>query len=61
MKLNNDVLATILGLGTTICTALAVIDWSTFNMKADWFKIIIIALPAIGGYYSKIKDKNENI
>ncbi len=52
-----DKLATILGLLTSLCTAWAVIDFSTFDIKKDWIKLIIIGMPAIGGYVSKIKSK----
>lgn len=47
--------ATFLGLATAICTAFAVIDFSTFDIKKDWFKLIVIGLPAVGGYMSTLK------
>lgn len=51
-----DWFATILGVATSLCTAYAVIDFSTFNWKRDWFKMVVIGLPAIGGYMSKLKS-----
>lgn len=52
-------LATILGLLTAVATALAVIDFNNFDIKKDWFRLIVIALPAIGGYFSTIRQGNE--
>lgn len=47
-------IATIGGLITSIGVAYQVIDINTFDIKKDWFKLIILALPAIGGYLSSI-------
>lgn len=60
-KVSKDLLATILGIGTSLCTAYAVIDFSTFDIKKDWMKLIIIGLPAIGGWYSEIKSKKDTV
>ena len=61
MKLH-DILATVLGLLTSVCTALVVIDFNTFDIKNpnDILKLIVISMPAIGGYMSKIKQKNDS-
>lgn len=53
-KLNGSMLATILGALTSVCTAWAVIDFDNFNFSKDWIKLIIIGLPALGGYMSTI-------
>lgn len=57
----HDLLATIGGLLTSLFTALAVIDFSTFSFKNpnDLMKLAAVALPAIGGYISKIKGEDE--
>lgn len=60
-KLKNNIhsiAATILGLLTSVATALAIIDFDTFdfNSKKDLFKLFVIAMPAVGGYLSKIKE-----
>lgn len=56
-SISKSALATIFGILTSLCTAWAVIDFNTFDIKKDWFKLIIIGMPAIGGYISKIKSK----
>lgn len=57
----HDLLATIGGLLTSLFTALAVIDFSTFNFKnpSDLMKLAVVAMPAIGGYISKIKSDED--
>lgn len=56
-KICKSKLATFLGLLTSVATAIAVIDFNTFNFKNvnDLMKLFVIAMPAIGGYLSKIK------
>ena len=47
----------------SLATAYAVIDFETFELSKDWMKLIIVGLPAIGGFFSRIKDtekKDEN-
>ncbi len=55
----NSLIATALGLLTSIATAMAVIDFNTFSFKNvnDLFKLFVIVMPAIGGYFSTIKQK----
>lgn len=55
-KLNASALATIFGIATSICTALAVVDLDAldFSLPSTYFKLIILLLPAIGGYMSTI-------
>lgn len=57
---NRNFLATFFGLITSILTALAAIDFSNFDLLQpnNWLKLIVISLPAIGGYISEIKDRN---
>lgn len=47
------------GVLTSLCQALVVIDWDTFNVHSpkDWIKVILIAVPALGGTLSEIKKK----
>lgn len=57
----NSIIATVLGLLTSIATAMAVIDFDTFdfNKKGDLIKLFVVVMPAIGGYVSQIKN-NQN-
>lgn len=57
--MTKDRLATLLGLLTSLCTAYAVLDIDAldFTKVKTWIKLIIIGLPAVGGYVSTIKDK----
>lgn len=63
-KINfHSALATIFGVLTSIATAIAVIDFETFDFKKvnDLMKLFVVVIPAIGGYMSQIKkvDKPE--
>jgi len=51
--------ATILGIATSLVMALVLIDFDTINWSSvnDWLKILVVALPALGGYGSEIKGK----
>lgn len=51
--------ATILGIMTSVCTAWATLDLETidFHHPKIYFKLIIIAMPAVGGYISELKKK----
>lgn len=62
LKITKDFLATLLGLITSLCTALVVIDFKTFDFKNpnDLIKLFVIAMPAIGGYMSEVKTKEKN-
>ena len=55
-------LATLLGIATSVCTAWAVVDFDAldFHNVKTYFKLIVIGLPAVGGYLSVIKDKDDN-
>lgn len=61
MKINNDHKSTILGVLTSLVMATAVLDWDTldFTLPSTYFKILVLALPAIGGTISTIKPKGE--
>lgn len=58
-KKKNSLIATIVGLLTSVATAIVVIDFNTFNFKNpnDLMKLFVIAMPAIGGYISQLKEK----
>ena len=55
----HSILATLFGLLTSVATAIAVIDFNTFDFKKvnDLMKLFVVAMPAIGGYVSQIKGK----
>lgn len=55
-KLNGNALATIMGVATTLCTALAVVDLDTldYSLVSTYFKLAIVCLPALGGYMSTL-------
>ncbi len=59
MKLNHNHAATILGWLTSAVMATAVIDWDSldYHRPSTYFKILALALPAIGGSVSTIKQK----
>ena len=58
-KKQNSLIATIVGLLTSVATAIVVIDFNTFNFKNpnDIMKLFVITMPAIGGYMSQLKEK----
>lgn len=55
-------LATILGVATSVCTAWAVVDFDAidFNNPKTYIKLVVIAIPAVGGYVSVLKGKDDN-
>lgn len=57
-KNTNSIIATIVGLLTSVATAIVVIDFNTFdfNNPNDLMKLFVIAMPAVGGYMSQLKD-----
>ena len=58
-KKKNSLIATIVGLLTSVATAIVVIDFNTFSFQNpnDLMKLFVIAMPAIGGYISQLKEK----
>lgn len=48
--------ATLLGILTSLVTALVLIDFDTINWHSinDWLKILVAALPALGGSVSEV-------
>lgn len=56
-------IATIGGLLVSLGSAWAVIDFNTFSLQRDLFKLIVLSLPAVGGYLSHIdiKDPKDGI
>lgn len=63
MKKENwrDWVATIGGLGLSICAAVAVIDFNTFNWSNpnDKAKLAFVVAPAIFGWLVKFKSGND--
>jgi hypothetical protein len=57
----NDRLATIMGLLTSLATAYAILDVDAldFHSAKTYFKLLIIGIPAVGGWMSTIKSKEE--
>jgi len=49
--------ATIVGVTVAIASAWITIDWTTFDIKKEWPKLILSAIIAAGGIVSKIKLK----
>nr|WP_298655724.1 hypothetical protein [uncultured Flavobacterium sp.] len=60
-KSHRQKLATVLGVATSLVSALVLIDFDTIDWSSvnDWLKILVAALPAIGGYVSEVKGKDE--
>lgn len=54
-------LATALGLVTSICTAWAVVDFDAldYGHVKTYIKLFVVAMPAVGGYLSVLKDKDD--
>lgn len=59
--MSNDNKATWLGIITSVVMATAVLDWDTldFTLPSTYFKILVLALPALGGTVSTIKEKTN--
>lgn len=51
--------ATLAGVVVAVATAWQAIDWSTFNLERDKFKMILIGLIAAGGVLSKFKKVEQ--
>lgn len=49
--------ATILSLIVAIASAWMTIDWTTFDIKKEWPKLVLSAVIATGGYVSTFKLK----
>ncbi len=47
--------STLMGAAVAIATAWSTIDFSTFVISKDWYKLIIPAIIALGGYLTKLK------
>lgn len=50
--------ATIVGVTVAIASAWITIDWTTFDIKKEWPKLILSAIIAAGGIVSKVKLKS---
>lgn len=49
--------ATVLSLIVAIASAWMTIEWTTFDIKKEWPKLILSAVIAAGGYVSTLKLK----
>jgi hypothetical protein len=49
--------ATILSLTVAVASAWMTIDWTTFDIKKEWPKLVLSAIIAAGGYFSTLKLK----
>jgi len=56
---STDWLATMSGLVTAIATAWVTIDWLTFDINKEWPKLLLSAVIATGGYFSKFKTNKD--
>ena len=50
-------ISTLMGILVAISTAWMTIDWTTFDIKKEYPKLILSAIIAIGGYVTTIKTK----
>lgn len=48
--------ATLAGIVVAIAAAWIDIDWSTFSWERDYMKLVVSAVIALGGYFSKFKQ-----
>lgn len=55
LNLLADYGATISGLTVAIASAWMTIDWTTFDIKKEWPKLILSAVIAVGGWKSTLK------
>lgn len=55
---NRSLISTWAGILTSVVQALAVLDLDTmdYSLPSTWIKIVLILLPAAGGYVSTIKQ-----
>jgi hypothetical protein len=53
--------ATLLGVATSLVTALVLIDFDTIDWYSvnDWLKILVAALPALGGSVSELSENKK--
>ena len=58
-KQSRSKIATLLGAATSLASALVLIDFDTLNWTSvnDWLKLLVVALPALGGFVSEVKGK----
>ncbi len=54
-KLNRSSLSTIIGVAVAISSAWVLIDWVNFDIKKEWPKLVLTAVIACGGIFTKIK------
>ncbi len=52
-------LATISGLIVAVASGWITIDWTDFDIKKEWPKLILSGIIAISGYLSKFKEKTK--
>lgn len=48
--------ATVAGILMALGTAWGTIDFSTFDIRTDWERLIVPTMIALGGYFSKFKQ-----
>lgn len=53
-----DLSATISGIAVAIALAWIDIDWTTFDIKKEWPRLVLLAVVAISGIVSKVKLKS---
>lgn len=61
-KQSRSKIATLLGAVTSLVSALVLIDFDTLNWTSvnDWLKLLVVALPALGGFVSEVKGKEKS-
>jgi hypothetical protein len=58
-RLNRSNLSTIIGVATAIAAAWLTIDWTNFDIKKEWPKLVLSAVIAAGGVFTKIKGGTD--
>ncbi len=56
----NSLIDTILAATVAIANAWYTVDWETFDLKRDWFKLMLSAIIAAGGAISTTKIFNDS-
>lgn len=54
-KLNRSSLSSIIGMAVAVASAWITIEWTNFDIKKEWPKLVLSAVIAVGGVATKIK------
>jgi hypothetical protein len=56
-KINKSLASTIIGLFVAVASAWITIDWTNFDIKKEWMKLVLSAVIAAGGFLTQLKEK----